>query len=292
MSEAGGRVRDGHGKSRLGADDRRALEAIRRVMPEADPLKHLPDVPPSRIPRHVAIIMDGNGRWAARQNKPRPYGHQRGAETVRRVIAEAGRLGIEFVTLYSFSTENWKRPEDEINALMALCEYYCEKQLPELIEHGIRVRTIGRRDRLPERTQAALDTLVRETHAATETGPTLCLAIDYGSREEIVEAVRSIAERVQKGELAPEDITADVLSESLYTSGMPDPDLLIRTAGEMRISNYLLWQISYAELYVTETLWPEFDASGLKDAIRAYAARDRRFGGLSNPLADGEAATC
>lgn len=250
-------------------------------MPEADPLKHLPDVKPSRIPRHIAIIMDGNGRWAVKQNKPRQFGHQHGAETVRRVIAEAGRIGVEYVTLYSFSTENWKRPEDEIRDLMALCELYCHSQLPELLEHRIRVRVIGRREGLPEGVLAALDNLVTKTHENAPKGPTLCLAINYGSREEILDATRAIASKVASGSLAIDEITSETIANELYTSGMPDPDLLIRTAGEMRLSNYLLWQISYAELYVTQTLWPEFMEEDLHAAIRAYAGRDRRFGGLS-----------
>ncbi len=265
----------------LSEQDRAVLARIAKVMPEADPLRHIPDVSPSRIPRHIAIIMDGNGRWAVKQDKPRQFGHQRGAETVRRVIAEAGRIGVEFVTLYSFSTENWKRPEDEIRDLMALCELYCHSQLPELLEHKIRVRVIGRREGLPDGVLAALDNLVTKTHENSSNGPTLCLAINYGSREEILDAVRSLARKAASDEIVPEDIDADLFSDSLYTSGMPDPDLLIRTAGEMRISNYLLWQISYAELYVTDTLWPEFMEEDLHDAIRAFAGRDRRFGGLS-----------
>lgn len=265
----------------LSAQDKAALARIAEVMPEANPLKHIPDVSPSRIPRHISIIMDGNGRWAVKQDKPRQFGHQHGAETVRRVIAEAGRIGVEFVTLYSFSTENWKRPEDEIRDLMALCELYCHSQLPELLEHKIRVRVIGRRDGLPKGVLNALDTLVEKTHENASNGPTLCLAINYGSREEIIDAARALAHKAATGEISPDDIDAKLISDSLYTSGMPDPDLLIRTAGEMRISNYLLWQISYAELYVTDTLWPEFMEADLHDAIRAYAARDRRFGGLS-----------
>ncbi|GAB5495540.1 MAG: isoprenyl transferase [Phycisphaerales bacterium] len=269
------------GNTAANEQDKAALDRISEVMPEADPLTHLPDVSPSRIPRHIAIIMDGNGRWAVKQGKPRQFGHQHGAETVRRVIAEAGRIGVEFVTLYSFSTENWKRPEDEIRDLMALCELYCHSQLPELLEHKIRVRVIGRRNGLPDGVLNALDNLVAKTHENTSKGPTLCLALNYGSREEILDATRTLARRAASGEIVPDDITADLFSESLYTAGMPDPDLLIRTAGEMRISNYLLWQISYSELFVTDTLWPEFMEEDLHSAVRAYAARDRRFGGLS-----------
>jgi undecaprenyl diphosphate synthase len=260
-----------------------ALERIRKVLPEADPLAKLPDVHPARLPRHIAIIMDGNGRWATARGLPRQMGHKEGAKSVRKVVSEAGRLGIEYVTLYSFSTENWKRPKEEIDDLMALCEYYCKAQLPELLENNIRVRVIGSRKGMPDSVLAALDHLVSETHKPGKPGPTLCLAINYGSREEITEAVRTIAAKAKAGEISPDEITAQDVAKSLYTSGMPDPDLLIRTAGELRVSNYLLWQISYAELYVTETLWPEFEETSLHEAVRAYARRDRRFGGLSKP---------
>ncbi len=272
--------------SAIDAEDlqvREALERIHAVLPEADPLAKLPDVHPQRLPRHIAIIMDGNGRWATAQGLPRQMGHQAGAKSVRKVVAEAGRLGIQFVTLYSFSTENWKRPKAEIDDLMALCELYCKSQLPELLEHNIRVRVIGSRQGLPDSVLSALDNLVAETHKATKPGPTLCLAINYGSREEITAAVRQIAAEAQSGSLDPDSITPEYLASRLYTAGMPDPDLLIRTAGELRVSNYLLWQISYAELYVTQTLWPEFDETCLHEAVRAYAGRDRRFGGLHRP---------
>lgn len=258
-----------------------ALARLRAVLPAADPLAKLPDVHPARLPRHIAVIMDGNGRWATARGLPRPMGHKEGAKSVRRLVSEAGRLGIEYVTLYSFSTENWKRPKDEIDDLMALCEYYCKAQLPELLEHGIRVRVIGSRKGLPESVLAALDHLVAETHKPGKPGPTLCLAINYGSREEITEAFRTLARRVKLGELDPEAIDQSHIAGSLSTAGMPDPDLLIRTAGELRVSNYLLWQISYAEIFVTQTLWPEFDEASLHEAVRAYARRDRRFGGLS-----------
>jgi len=261
-----------------------ALDRIRDALPDADPQKYLPDVSPERIPRHIAIIMDGNGRWAISKGKPRQLGHQQGVETVRKVVAEAGRLGIEFVTLYSFSTENWKRPEDEIRDLMSLCELYCQSQLAELTANNIKVRVIGRREGLPESVLAALDMLVTKTNENTNKGPTLCLAINYGSREEILDATKIIAEKVAAGELDPCGITADDITKNLYTAGMPDPDLLIRTAGEMRLSNYLLWQISYAELYITQTLWPEFAEDDLHEAVRAYAKRDRRFGGLSKGI--------
>lgn len=263
----------------------RAIEAVERIrsrLPDADPLGRLPDVHPTSIPRHIAIIMDGNGRWASDRGFPREFGHRNGAMSVRRVVSEAGRCGVEVVTLYSFSTENWRRPEGEIDALMRLCEAYCEGERDELLRNGIRVRVIGRREGLPDSVLSALDSLVESTNVEDATGPTLCLAINYGAREEITDAARSLARRVASGEIDPDAITQEELAQSLYTAGLPDPDLLIRSAGELRISNYLLWQISYAELYVTETLWPDFDEAELHRAIRSYAGRRRRFGGLDS----------
>ena len=257
-----------------------AIERIRRVLPQADPLAILPDVHPERIPRHVAVIMDGNGRWAVERDQPRVMGHRAGAKSVRRLIRAAGRLGIEYITLYSFSTENWKRPTDEVEALMALCVAYCQSEMDELIENSIRVRVIGRREGLPAEVLAALDRLVQATNRASPSGPTLCLAINYGAREELVDMARAIARDSAGGMLDPEGISASDVEARLFTSGMPDPDLLIRTAGEYRVSNFLLWQISYAEMYVTPTLWPDFDEPALHEAIRSYAGRDRRFGGL------------
>ncbi|MEM8757075.1 MAG: polyprenyl diphosphate synthase [Planctomycetota bacterium] len=257
-----------------------AVRAMRSVNPSADPLGMLPDVHPTRIPRHIAIIMDGNGRWARDKGFPRTFGHRNGAASVRRAVREAGLCGVECVTLYSFSTENWKRPADEIEALMQLCQAYCEGQKDELVDEGVRVRVIGSREGLPEGVLGALDELVAATNAGPVRGPTLCLAINYGAREELVEAARRLASDAAAGRILPESIDAAALESRLTTAGLPDPDLLIRTAGEMRLSNYLLWQISYAELYVCDTLWPDFDQQCLHTAIRAYAQRDRRFGGL------------
>jgi undecaprenyl diphosphate synthase len=260
----------------LAAEDRDALARMARLTPRADPLERLPDVPPSRIPRHVAIIMDGNGRWADRRGLPRVEGHRRGGESVRQVVEECGRLGVEVLTLYSFSTENWKRPAEEVGALMELCVAYCRSEREGLVREGVRVRVIGRVDELPGRVRAAL----RELEVATRdsVGPTLCLAINYGSRQEIVGAVRRLSERVASGDLDASAIDETCLGEALDTSGLPDPDLVIRTAGEMRLSNFLLWQISYAELYVTETLWPDFGVEAFHEAVRAFAGRERRFG--------------
>lgn len=245
-------------------------------------MKHLPDVHPASIPRHVAIIMDGNGRWAEDRAFPREFGHRNGAASVRRTVSEAGRCGVEFVTLYSFSTENWSRPKDEVDALMQLCVSYCDAERDELIRNGIKVRVIGRRQGLPEPVLGALDGLVASTNASDKPGPTLCLAINYGSREEITDAARRLAESVARGEMQASEITPETFGDALYTCGIPDPDLLVRSAGEMRLSNYLLWQISYAELYVTQTLWPDFDEAELHTAIRAFAGRRRRFGGLDS----------
>jgi len=252
---------------------------MRTINPEADPTTILPDIHPARIPRHIAIIMDGNGRWAQERGFPRIFGHRNGAAAVRTTIEAAGKLGVEVFTLFSFSIENWKRPPDESRDLMSLYLQYMGGERDELVRKNIRLRQIGRRDGLPPEALNALDQTLDATKNCT--GPTLCLAVNYGSRAEITDAVRTIAEDVKAGRLDPDHIDEALISQSLQTSGLPDPDLLIRTAGEMRVSNYLLWQISYAELYVTPTYWPDFDAQELKNAVRAYAQRDRRFGGLT-----------
>lgn len=260
------------------AGDRAALARLRRVNPKADPLRRIPGVALDRIPRHVAIIMDGNGRWAESRGFPRFFGHRNGAAAVRRTIDEAGRLGIDFITLYSFSIENWKRPKDEVSELMGLYLQYMSGERDHLVRENIRLVQIGRREGLPAPALAELDRTIEATSACT--GPTLCLAVNYGSRAEICDAVRSIARDASTGALDPERIDEAFISSRLSTAGLPEPDLLIRTAGEMRLSNFLLWQISYAELWVTQTLWPDFGAEQLREAVRAYAARDRRFGGL------------
>jgi len=238
------------------------------------------EVAPERRPRHIAIIMDGNGRWAERQNLPRIAGHQRGVDSVRRTTEEAARLDIEQLTLYCLSSENWKRPQTEINFLMHLLEQYMIEERATIMSNNVRVRMLGRRDEIPEQVLRELDKTVEIS--AVNSGLWLNLAINYGGRAELVDAVRNIARRVQMSTLVPPDIDEQTVSDNLYTAGAPDPDLLIRTAGEMRISNFLLWQISYAEIWVTEKCWPEFDEATLHDAIRAYAARTRRFGGLSD----------
>jgi undecaprenyl diphosphate synthase len=233
---------------------------------------------PAKLPRHVAVIMDGNGRWARAQGKERVEGHARGAKSVDEVTEECCRLGIGQLTLYCLSSENWKRPKAELDFLMALLKQYLLAERSKILAQNIRFTVIGRRSGLPEEVLAE----IAENERLTEnnTGLTLCLAINYGSRAEIVDAVRLIADRVKEGDLEPSAIDEETISRSLYTGGMPDPDLLIRTAGEMRVSNYLLWQISYAELWVTPRFWPEFGAALLHDALRDFAARERRFGGL------------
>ena len=256
--------------------DRAALARILRFNPEADPRRCLPDVPPGRIPRHVAIIMDGNGRWAQSRGLPRSAGHGAGALAVERSLQAISDAGVEALTLYSFSSENWSRPADEIDALMTLCVAKLKEKRAFLVEHNIRLRHLGRRQGLPRSVLDELDTTIAATGSCT--GPTLCLALNYGSRDEIADAVRAIAREASGGALAPDDIDEQTITDHLGTRGMPDPDLLIRTSGEFRLSNFLLWQISYAEIVVTDTLWPDFTERDLFDAIGAFAARARRFG--------------
>ncbi len=238
----------------------------------------LADVPREAWPRHVAIIMDGNGRWARRRGLPRIEGHRRGADTVRRVTEEAARLGLEQLTLFAFSSENWKRPPEEIAFLMELYRAHLVQERPTILRNHIRFTTIGRRDGIPEAVLAEVDQTIRDS--AANTGTRLCLAVNYGSRREIADAARRIAQRVRAGDLAPEDVTEATVADALDTAGMSDPDLLVRTASEMRLSNFLLWQLSYAEFHVTPTLWPDFTEADLAAAIRDYAGRQRRFGGL------------
>lgn len=235
---------------------------------------------PARMPRHVAIIMDGNGRWARRQGQPRIEGHLRGVLSVRATVEECCRLGIEQLTLYCLSIENWKRPQEELDFLMMLLHKYLLEERALILEQNIRFCTIGRREGMPDDVLAEIAENGRLT--ANNTGMRLCLAINYGGRTEIIDAARSLAERAQRGELDPGTIEEETFANALYTAGMPDPDLLIRTAGEMRVSNYLLWQISYAELWVTERCWPDFDTATLHEALRDFGRRERRFGGLKD----------
>jgi undecaprenyl diphosphate synthase len=233
---------------------------------------------PARLPHHVAIIMDGNGRWARQRGLPRVEGHRRGVRSVRATIEECCRLGIGQLTLYCLSVENWKRPRAELDFLMSLLRQYLLKERAEIMEQNIRFTTIGRRSELPDKVLREMDENIRLSR--NNTGMVLCLAINYGGRTEVVDAVRSLAEKARQGTLDPDTIDEATISDALYTAGMADPDLLIRTAGEMRVSNFLLWQISYAELWVTEKCWPDFDTVTLHEALHDYAGRERRFGGL------------
>ena len=239
-----------------------------------------PTRPPAQptVPVHVAIIMDGNGRWARQRHLPRVEGHRQGAESVRAIVRAAGEAGIKYLTLYAFSVENWNRPKDEVDTLMKYLARFLKNEIGELNRSNVRLDVIGQIYRLPEFVQEQL----AKTRAALErnTGLTLVLALSYGARVEIVEAVRSIAAKVKQGDIDPAEITEQVISQHLYTRHLPDPDLLIRTSGEMRLSNFLLWQISYTELVVTPTLWPDFRKPHLCEAIEEYARRHRRFGGV------------
>ncbi|MFH1748817.1 MAG: isoprenyl transferase [Planctomycetota bacterium] len=249
-------------------------------MSEQSPAEHLAELGLSAdtLPRHIAFIMDGNGRWARRRDLPRAAGHEQGAAAVGPILEECGRLGIECVTLYSFSHENWRRPPEEVQALMTLYAKYLVIKRDELMENDVRLVQIGRRDELPDDVRRELEATMEIT--SQNRRMTICVAMNYGSRTEIVDAVRHIAERVARGELRPADIDEDTISGQLDTAGLPDPDLMIRSAGEMRLSNFLLWQLSYAELYVTPVLWPDFSPSELHEALRSYARRERRFGAL------------
>lgn len=232
--------------------------------------------PGNNIPRHVAIIMDGNGRWAKQRNLPRLEGHRAGAESVRAIVRACGELGIEYLTLYAFSSENWSRPKAEVGALMSLLEFYLQREVTELDKSNVRLAAIGRIQDLPGSAQRQLEKSI--TTLNKNTGLTLVLALSYGGRLEIVDAVRSIARDVKTGAVDIADINEELISRRLYTRDIPDPDLLIRTSGELRVSNFLLWQISYAEIHVTDTLWPDFRKPELQKALDDYSRRQRRFG--------------
>lgn len=242
----------------------------------------------NRLPAHIAIIMDGNGRWARQRNFPRLMGHRAGIDTVRTVVEACAQLNLEALTLYAFSVENWKRPRHEIEGLWRLLRYYLRRELPTLTRNNIRLAAIGRLDSLPGPVRQELDFVVGKT--AQNRGMRLNLAINYGGRTELVDAVNAvIADARLEGKLNALEVTEDAIAARLYTAGLKDPDLLIRTSGEMRVSNFLLWQIAYAELYVTETLWPDFTRMELLQAILEYQTRDRRFGGILPPRRSSEA---
>lgn len=232
---------------------------------------------PSRnVPTHIAIIMDGNGRWAAARHLPRAFGHRAGAEAVRRITEACAELGIRYLTLYAFSWENWDRPQEEIHDLMALLDEFLAREAPTLHRHRIRLRAIGRLQELPPATTVNLRRLMDET--ARHEGMTLTLALSYGGRQELVDAARRLAQLAREGRLDPQHIDEELLARHLYAPDLPDPDLVIRTAGEQRLSNFLLWQSSYAELYTTSKTWPEFTTAELLEAMAAYGRRERRFG--------------
>lgn len=233
-----------------------------------------------RLPVHIAIIMDGNGRWATRRGLPRAMGHRAGVESLREIVKTCSSLGVEYLTVYAFSTENWKRPAEEVNILMDLLVEYLKKELAELHGNNVRIRSIGRIEELPDKTRVALQDA--ETKTGNNTGLTLNLALNYGGRNEIAAAVKQIGHDVASCKLKPEDINEEVISNYLYTAGIPDPDLLIRPSGELRISNFLLWQAAYAEFWYSPVLWPDFRKVHLLEAIVDYQARQRRFGGLKS----------
>ncbi len=240
------------------------------------------EIDKKRLPQHVAIIMDGNGRWAKAQGQDRSYGHREGVVSVRKVVEAATTIGLKYLTVYTFSTENWNRPEEEVKALMGLLVSAIHRETPDLMKNNVRLMAIGNLSRLPEDALSTLQECMRET--SVNTGTTLILALSYSSRWEITEAVRQIAARVLEKRMLPDDITEATVSDYLTTKDIPDPDLLIRTGGEKRISNFLLWQCSYAEFYFTDVFWPAFREDELYEAILCYQRRERRFGKTSEQL--------
>jgi undecaprenyl diphosphate synthase len=239
----------------------------------------------NRLPRHVAIIMDGNGRWAQKKRQPRLFGHRAGAESVRNIVETCREIGIKYLTLYAFSSENWQRPEQEVNGLMTILKKYLESELPRMQKNDIRLLSIGDRQRLPEAVRESLERGIEATSANSKL--TLNLALSYGSRNEIVRAVQRISKLCAQGVMAPEEVTDQTISENLDTCSLPDPDLLIRTGGEARLSNFLLWQLSYAEIFFTETMWPDFRKEVFLQALSAYQSRERRFGRTGEQLHSG-----
>ena len=236
------------------------------------------ELDPTKLPAHVAIIMDGNGRWAKKRLLNRINGHEKGSDTVRTVVRTCRQIGISYLTLYAFSTENWQRPKTEVEALMALLKKFLQSEQKEMVENNIRLRVIGQLDRLPQKVRQVLD----QTMAATRemTGMKLILALSYGGRAEIVRMVQEVAEKIKHGIIDPQAVNDELISDHLYTRDIPDPDLLIRTSGEMRISNFLLWQIAYTELFVTTTLWPDFSKEEFLQILKDFQVRVRRFGAV------------
>ncbi len=244
----------------------------------------LQGIDPTRLPRHVAIIMDGNGRWAQCRGYDRIHGHRRGKDSVKAIVEISRDIGIEYLSLYAFSAENWGRPAAEVNALMGLLKRYLTTELDRMMKNDVRLLVIGNVKRLPRDVQQALKVSVEKTRK--NRGLTVVLALSYSAREEIAAAVRAVARRVQRGELDPEMIDETTVAQSLGTAGIPDPDLLIRTSGEVRLSNFLLWQVAYTEIYITDTLWPDFREPEFLEALRQFQARERRFGRLPEPRGD------
>ncbi len=240
------------------------------------------ELDPGNIPTHVAIIMDGNGRWAQKRGLPRPVGHKHGVESVQEIVRTADRLGIKYLTLYAFSTENWKRPPLEVQALMGLLKSFLQKELRTITDNNVSLRCIGQKERLPAEVRLVLDKAITET--ADNDGLVLNLALSYGGRNEMVRAVQKIATACRDGQLTPEDINEDTLADHLDTASQPDPDLLIRTGGESRLSNFLLWQLSYSEIFITETLWPDFRDKEFIAALTDFQKRQRRFGKTSKQV--------
>ncbi|MBW2616350.1 MAG: isoprenyl transferase [Deltaproteobacteria bacterium] len=240
----------------------------------------MPNIDPKKLPKHVAIIMDGNGRWAKKRGINRVRGHQKGADTVREIVRTSREIGVKWLTLYAFSEENWKRSKIEIQALMKLLKRFVKSELEEMLENGIRLNAIGRIEKLPEDTKKALFDVIEKT--STNKDMVLTLALSYGGRQEIFDAFKKIGTRIEKGDLKADDISEQLISNSLYTAGMPDPDLLIRTSGESRISNFLLYQIAYTEIHITSTLWPDFGKEEYLAAILDFQERERRFGATSS----------
>jgi undecaprenyl diphosphate synthase len=257
------------------------MKELLKVLAPNDPAwRIVAQLDPKRIPAHIAVMMDGNGRWARQRNFPRVMGHKAGVNSVRTVVETCAQLGLEALTLYAFSVENWKRPRHEVDTLWHLLRFYLRGELANLMRNDIQLVAIGRLESLPSFAQQELETVIRKT--SSNRGMRLNLAINYGGRTELVDAVNAMIENARlEGNLDALEITEEAISEHLYTAGLKDPDLLIRTSGEMRVSNFLLWQIAYSELYVTETLWPDFSRTDLLEAISAYQSRDRRFGGLT-----------
>ena len=242
----------------------------------------MPNIDPKKLPEHVAVIMDGNGRWAKKRAINRIRGHEDGAESVRTIVRTSREIGISWLTLYAFSEENWKRPKYEIKALMKMLQRFLKNELAEMMENGIRFKAIGRIKKLPDDVQETVHKTIKETSANRDM--VLTLALSYGGRQEIFDAIQKIAENIQSGGMSSEDISEKFISDSLYTRGMPDPDLLIRTSGEYRISNFMLWQMAYTEIYITSTLWPDFRKEEYLLAIEEFQKRERRFGATGEQL--------